>query len=137
MGKYGRRQFIRRSLFSAGAALVAPRAKSRVIGANNDIRIAIVGLRKKGREHIKSFDNMRGVRIVALCDCDTQFFDAAFKLLKNGKESVRKYVDYRRLVEDKDVDAVVVSVPDHWHALMTIWACQAGKDVYIEKPASH
>ncbi len=137
MSKYGRRQFIKCPLFSAGAVLLVPRTNAKVLGANNDIRVAIVGLRKKGKEHIKSFDNMRGVRIVALCDCDTQFFNAAFKLLKNGRESVRKYVDYRRLIEDKGVDAVVVAVPDHWHALMMIWACQAGKDVYIEKPASH
>jgi predicted dehydrogenase len=120
---------------AAAAACAAP--SSRVRGANNDIRIAIVGLRKKGKEHLEIFPKVPGVRIVALCDADTQFLDIEAVRFKDRNEKVARYVDYRRLLDNKDIDAVVVVTPDHWHALMTVWACQAGKDVYIEKPLSH
>jgi predicted dehydrogenase len=96
-----------------------------------------VGLRKKGIEHIEIFPKVPGVRIVALCDVDTKFLDIESKKFKDRNEKVARYVDYRKLLEDKNIDAVVIVTPDHWHALMTIWACQAGKDVYIEKPLSH
>ncbi|MHC4700011.1 MAG: Gfo/Idh/MocA family protein, partial [Planctomycetota bacterium] len=75
--------------------------------------------------------------VVALCDADTQFLDIEAKKFKDRNEKVARYVDYRKLLDDKNIDAVVVVTPDHWHALMTIWACQAGKDVYVEKPLSH
>jgi len=110
---------------------------SKVLGANNDIRIAIVGLRKKGIEHIDIFNQVSGVRIVALCDADTQFLDLEAVKFTARNQKVTTYVDYRKLLDDKDVDAVVIAAPDHWHALMTVWACQAGKDVYAEKPLSH
>ena len=109
----------------------------KVLGANSDIRIAIVGLRKKGIEHIDIFNQVTGVRIVALCDADTQFLDLEAGKFKARNQKVATYVDYRRLLDDGDIDAVVIATPDHWHALMTVWACQAGKDVYIEKPLSH
>jgi predicted dehydrogenase len=112
-----------------------PHAKVR--GASGDIRVAIVGLRKKGKEHIKDFRKLPGVRVVALCDCDTDFLEFEAKQFKKRDESVKTCVDYRRLLDDNEIDAVVLSAPDHWHALMTVWACQAGKDVYVEKPASH
>jgi predicted dehydrogenase len=80
---------------------------------------------------------MPGVRIVALCDADTRFLDFEAERFRRRGEKVATYVDYRELLDDKDIDAVVIVTPDHWHALMTIWACQAGKDVYIEKPLSH
>ena len=101
----------------------------RVRGANDDIRLAIVGLRKKGKEHLDMFPKVPGVRIVALCDADTQFLDIESRKFKDRNEKVTRYVDYRKLLDDKDIDAVVVVAPDHWHALMTVWACQAGKDV--------
>jgi predicted dehydrogenase len=112
-------------------------AESKVLGANDDIRIAIVGLRKKGIEHIQIFSELPGVRIVALCDCDTQFLDLETKEFERRKKKVARYVDYRRLLDNKNIDAVIIVTPDHWHALMTVWACQAGKDVYVEKPLSH
>ena len=137
MGQISRRRFITRSLFTVSASLLAPYVNARVRGANSDIRIAIVGLRKKGKEHIKSFEEIPGVRIVALCDCDRQFLDLNALPFKNPNEGIRTYVDYRKLLEAKDIDAIVVVAPDHWHALMTVWACQAGKDIYVEKPACH
>ena len=110
---------------------------SKVLGANNDIRIAIVGLRKKGIEHIDIFNRVPGVRIVALCDADTTFLEIEAKKFRAREQKVTLYVDYRKLLDDRDIDAVVIVTPDHWHALMTVWACQAGKDVYVEKPLSH
>lgn len=121
-----------------GAVLpAASTAWSKARGANDDIRLAIVGLRKKGKQHIEVFRSLPGVRVVALCDADKQFLDMEAKPFADRHEKVDTYIDYRKLLEDKDIDAVVVVTPDHWHVLMTIWACQAGKDVYVEKPASH
>jgi predicted dehydrogenase len=141
MSRLTRRDFIRN--ISASVACVglgsASRAaiSSKILGANNDIRIAIVGLRKKGKEHIDIFGRVPGVRIVALCDADTKFLDIEAEKFKARNQKVATYVDYRRLLDDKDIDAVIIVTPDHWHALMTVWACQAGKDVYVEKPLSH
>ena len=128
-----RRAFVRNmAVFAASAGIT-----SRIRGANNDIRLAIVGLRKKGKEHLDIFPKVPGVRIVALCDADTEFLDIETQKFNDRNEKVTRYVDYRKLLDDKDIDAIVVVAPDHWHALMTVWACQAGKDVYVEKPLSH
>lgn len=141
MGQCTRRDFINSSIAVVGAAglsLARPGTVwSKIRGANDDIRVAIVGLRKKGKEHIAAFGRLAGVRIVALCDVDTQFLDFQSKRFNGRNEKVTTYVDYRKLLDDKDIDAVIVVAPDHWHALMTVWACQAGKDVYAEKPASY
>ena len=122
---------------NVGAVAIGAGAFSKVRGANDDIRLAIVGLRKKGIEHLDIFPKVPGVRIVALCDADTKFLDIEAGKFRRRNQKVTRYVDYRRMLDDKDVDAVVVVTPDHWHALMTVWACQAGKDVYVEKPLSH
>jgi len=140
MSKLTRREFIRNLTAAACAgfgSVAYAGASSKILGSNDDIRIAIVGLRKKGKEHIEIFGEVPGVRIVALCDVDTEFLEFEARQSKNRNEKVTTYVDYRKLLEAKDIDAVILAVPDHWHALMTIWACQAGKDVYIEKPLSH
>jgi hypothetical protein len=132
-----RRTFMKTSLATVGSIAMASRAWSRIRGSNDDIRIAVVGVRKKGKEHIRDFGRLPGVRVVAICDADTQWLDAEVKKSKDRNEKVDTYIDYRKLLADKNIDAVVLSVPDHWHALMTVWGCQAGKDVYVEKPASH
>jgi predicted dehydrogenase len=141
MSPLNRRSFLHRSagvgvLLGLGARAVRS-ARARPLGANDAINVAIVGLRKKGIQHIEVFRKLPGVRVVALCDADTQFIDLQKAKFDERNESVKTYVDYRKLLEDQDVDAVVVATPDHLHALMTVWACQAGKDVYIEKPATH
>lgn len=132
-----RRTFLKTSLATVGSVATASRAWSQVRGSNDDIRIGVVGVRKKGKEHIHDFRRLSGVRVVAICDADTHWLDAEVAKFKDRNIKVDTYVDYRKLLENKDIDAVVLSVPDHWHALMTVWACQAGKDVYVEKPASH
>jgi predicted dehydrogenase len=141
MSPLNRRSFLHRSagagvLLGLGArAASRPRARPR--GANDAINVAVVGLRKKGIQHIEVFRKLPGVRVTALCDVDTEFIDLEKAKFDKRNETVKTYVDYRKVLEDEDVDAVIVTTPDHWHALMTVWACQAGKDVYVEKPASH
>ena len=130
-----RRTFIRGSLVGGAAAAIAP--YSRVLGANNDVRLAVVGFRSQGSNHIKWFGRIPGVRVVALCDVDREFIDREVKTFKERNEKVDTYVDVRKLLEDKNIDAVIIAAPNHWHSLITVWACQAGKDVYVEKPVSH
>ena len=125
-----RRGFLRGS--AAGlAALVMP--AGRVLGANGDVRVAVIGLGGKGRQHARVFAELRGVRLVGLCDVDPKRLAEQVERF----EKVTACTDPRRILDRDDVDAVVIATPDHWHALLAVWACQAGKDVYVEKPVSH
>jgi len=125
-----RRSFIKGSI-AAGAVMAAP--FSRVLGANDGIRVAVAGFNQQGAGHINEFRRIRGVRVVALCDPDRHILDReAAKFTR-----VDKYIDVRKVLDDKNIDAIVVATPNHWHSLITVWACQAGKDVYVEKPVSH
>ncbi len=130
-----RRAFTKNAL--AGGAALAMSPYSRVLGANNDIRVAVVGFNSQGSNHIKYFSRIPGVRVVALCDIDRSLINREVKKFKDKNETVDTYVDVRKLLEDKNIDAIVTATPNHWHSLVTIWACQAGKDVYVEKPVSH
>jgi len=129
-----RREFVKGSV-AAGVTLAIP--FSRVRGANDDIRVAVVGMRNQGSNHINWFRNIPGVRVVAICDADKDVIDREEKKFKERNEKVDIYVDYRKLLEDKNIDAIITATPNHWHALVTIWGCQAGKDVYVEKPVSY
>ena len=129
-----RRGFMRAS---AVAGLAAAVPFSRVRGANGDIRVAVVGIRSQGRNHIKWFRNIAGVRVVAVCDADRNFLEREEKEFAERNEKVGTYRDCRKLLEDENIDAVITATPNHWHALVTVWACQAGKDVYVEKPVAH
>ena len=130
-----RRDFVSGSL-AASAALRAPRA--RPLGASSDIRVACVGVRGQGRAHMNRFESLAGVRVVALCDVDPAVLASRADELeqKSGRE-IRRFSDVRHMLDLDDIDAVAIATPNHWHALMAIWACQAGKDVYVEKPVSH
>ncbi len=139
-GSTGRRHFLK--VTAAGAAGVAaaafrPTTWSRVLGANNDIRVAQVGFRGQGKGHIKRYLKMKGVRVVALCDVDRSVLEKKVREFEKRKQKVEAYTDIRKLLENKDIDAISVATPNHWHALAGVWACQAGKDAYIEKPISH
>jgi len=137
MSKLTRRDFMK-STMAAGAAMAMLSPNSRVLGANNDLRIAVVGTGGQGNNHIKYFNEKEGVRVVALCDADqTQVQKRASAFEKKYGQKVKTYIDVRELLEDKSIDAITSATPNHWHSLVTIWACQAGKDVYIEKPVSH
>ncbi|MEI7728011.1 MAG: Gfo/Idh/MocA family oxidoreductase [Verrucomicrobiota bacterium] len=158
MTNLSRRNFLKSTaIFAAGASLSA-RSWAQVAGANSDIRMAVIGFRSRGAEHIKEWTTLKGCRLVALCDCDQSLLD---KVNKNrGKETVveggidpvtgkrgkgqtlksldaETYLDMRKMLENKNIDAVSIATPNHWHSLAAIWAIQAGKDVYCEKPISH
>lgn len=134
MKRMTRRGFMKGSL-AAGISIAVP--FSRLRGANEAIRVAVVGIRNQGANHINWFRKIPGVRIAAICDADREFLDREEKKFKDRNEKVDTYIDYRKLLEDKNIDAVITATPNHWHALVTIWGCQAGKDVYVEKPVSH
>ncbi|HOX56589.1 MAG TPA: Gfo/Idh/MocA family oxidoreductase [Candidatus Paceibacterota bacterium] len=131
---FTRRNFLKATAMGAAALTFDARIWSRAAGANGDIRVAQVGLRSQGAGHIKTLSKLKGVRLVALCDVDRHVLDAKAQELGGG---IQTYTDIRKLLENKDVDAISIATPNHWHALGTVWACQAGKDVYVEKPASH
>ncbi len=124
-----------------GSFAVAPFA--RVLGANDAIRLAVVGIGSsvkiggKGKQDIRDFRKIPGVRIVALCDVDRAHLDPQMEQFKKWNEKVEAYTDVRRLLENREIDAVTITTPNHWHALVAVWACQAGKDVFVQKPASH
>lgn len=131
-----RRSFLQSSLLLTGASLAAVplrSAQTASVGANEAIRIGIIGLNGKGRPHLKQLLATAGVRVTALCDVDPAHLQAA---AKEAGGSPFATTDARRLLERSDVDAVVIATGNHWHALLTVWACQAGKDVYVEKPIS-
>ncbi|MBM3811271.1 MAG: Gfo/Idh/MocA family oxidoreductase [Acidimicrobiia bacterium] len=126
-----RRTFI---LTSGATALATQRAA----GANDRVQIGVAGVRSRGREHVDIFARQTGSRVVAVCDIDTAQTERSLSLAEKAQSAKPKiYQDYRRMLEDKDIDAVSLATCNHWHALGAIWACQAGKDVYCEKPASH
>ena len=107
-------------------------------GANDTIRLAVAGLNGRGGSHVEEFGKIPGVEIRYLVDPDTRTYQKRLdQIEKNGGRAPATVQDIRRVLEDKSVDAVSVATPNHWHALITIWSCQAGKDVYVEKPCSH
>lgn len=128
-----RRSFLKTSAVGAAMCGLSPFAWSQVAGANDDIRVAVVGINGRGGGHIEELGKVKGARIVALCDVDQNVLEKRSK----GLQGVEKYQDIRKLLENKDIDAISIATTNHWHSLATIWACQAGKDVYVEKPCSH
>ncbi len=121
----------------AGTAVRAAEKKAVApkLGANERINTAIIGIRGQGRQHIAYQTATEGVQIVTLCDIDENLFGERLKMVPVGKAKTE--TDLRRVLDDKDVDCVVIAMPNHWHALATVWACQAGKDVYVEKPSTY
>ncbi len=142
--KLNRRDFIKSSLLGAGALAlpswlnqVHAQATDRPMGANGDIRVAVIGIRGQGNSHINDLLKIPGTRIVALCDVDSAVLRQRVAELEKKEVKVKAYTDMRALFDDPEIDAVSMATPNHWHSLGTIWACQAGKDVYVEKPVSH
>jgi len=133
MERVSRRTFLKRTSLATGAgAALLPHA--RVLGANDDLRVAVVGFNSQGKTHLRALRELQGVRVVAVCDCDRDVLDREVNAAKKRNEQLDGYTDIRKLLENKNIDAITTATPDHWHALATIWACQAGKDVYVEKP---
>jgi predicted dehydrogenase len=120
---------------SAGALVAARRASS---SPTDKVRIACVGLRGRGKDHINGFTKLQNAELVALCDVDESVLNkSAAKVEELTKKRPATYSDLRKLLEDKSIDAISIATPNHSHTLQTIWACQAGKDVYVEKPCAH
>ncbi len=137
MAQLTRRSFLQKSaLITAGAAFSA-RSWSQVSGANGDIRLAIAGLNGRGKELARDFRTIPGVRIVALCDVDTAVLDRELATARAAGTSPDTVVDFRELLARRDIDAIAIATPNHLHALQSIWAMEAGKDVLHEKPVSH
>jgi predicted dehydrogenase len=128
-----RRQFAK----FASAAIATSRFP--ILGANDRVNVGIVGLGGRGNDHMNFYGALDSeCRMAAVCDVNQAARErASAKILKERGYSPKEYGDMRQLFESKDIDAVSLPIPNHWHALATIWACQAGKDVYVEKPASH
>ena len=138
MEELSRRRFLGKALATGAVATFGGAVINRgAIGANDRVNVAIVGVRGKGAHHIKIFSKIPGVRVAAICDVDTAMLDREEQKIKEQGGSVKRYTDVRKLLEDKDIDAIAIATPNHWHSLIAIWGCQAGKDVYVEKPVSH
>jgi len=127
----------RRSFLLSSA--VALGARSTVIASPNDtVRVACVGIGGRGKDHISGYSNLPNVEIAAICDIDDSHIAKGLSQLETlGKNKPATYKDIRKLLEDKTIDAVSLATPNHHHTLQTVWSCQAGKDVYVEKPCSH
>src|SRR5581483_7160363 len=127
----------RRSFLMSSTAALA--ASSSAFGAASDrVRVACIGIGGRAKDHIKSYSNLENVEIAAICDVDDSHIANGLKQIESlNKPKPQTYKDIRKLLENKDIDAISISSPNHWHTLMTVWGCQAGKDVYVEKPCSH
>jgi predicted dehydrogenase len=137
MSALDRRHFLRTSAASV-AALSAVSAAGAADKPHEKIVLAVLGVHGRGRDLLRGFSALEDVDIAAICDPDENVIADALKVVNARQKRTPKVVkDLRRVFEDRDIHAVAVATPDHWHALATIWACQAGKQVYVEKPISH
>jgi predicted dehydrogenase len=135
MHKSTRRKFFQNAAFAAATPAIQTALAQD--SPNDRINVAVVGFHSRGMDHIRAFAKIPNVRITALCDVDERLFPHAVSEVErlSGHRPITE-VDMRRLLERNDIDAISLATPDYWHALQTIWACQAGKDVYVEKPIS-
>lgn len=137
MSQFNRRRFLQTSTASV-AALSAVTVAGAADKPNEKIRLAVLGLNGRGRGLLHGFSSFDDVEIVAICDPDENVVASALKSVDKRQKREPKFIkDLRQVFDDRTIDAVVVATPDHWHALATIWACRAGKHVYVEKPISH
>jgi predicted dehydrogenase len=143
----GRRNFLQQTATLAGAGLLLPAFDNKAFSyfrgkvmPSDQVNIGVIGINGMGWSNMSSAIKIPGVNLVAVCDVDQAVIDKRMKELEKLKvdaSKVKVYKDYRKLLEQKDIDVVIVGTPDHWHALMMIEACQAGKDVYVEKPVGN
>ena len=137
MSTSNRRSFLKTSAVGA-AALAAPAFRASAASPNETFRVACMGIRGRGRGLLYGFAELPEAEVTTVCDVDTRLFEERVKKVEElqGKRP-KTETDFRRLLDDKSIDAIVMGTPTHWHAIPTILACQAGKHVYVEKPASH
>jgi predicted dehydrogenase len=128
----------RRYFLMSSAAATASQAVRAVASPNDTVRVAVVGCGGRGSSHVNAWTSQPNVELAALVDVDDTHSERYIGALqKRGKNPVPTFRDIRKVLDDKNIDAVSIASPNHWHTLQTIWACQAGKDVYVEKPCSH
>src|SRR5262249_16373228 len=137
-----RRDFLRKGIrTTAGLAALQSvtflTQPERIFGANDRVRVAVCGLHGRGKDHLDGFSRLTDGQIAALCDVDESVLAKRLAGISARQAKPQTFVDVRKLLEDKSIDAISIATPNHWHSLMAIWACQAGKDVYVEKPCSH
>jgi predicted dehydrogenase len=145
-----RRRFISRTAAATAGLALLPKRGYAQASPNDTINVAIIGIRGdnkghptwtargRGQDHYEHLSGIPNVRITHVVDVDERHFSGSLSFLKEKYGGDPKTeTDFRRVLDNRDVDVVTIAAPDHWHALMTIWACQAGKDVYVEKPISH
>ena len=142
MSRLTRRGFLQGAVAASSAfslfTVAGTRASGKVLGANDTIRVGVAGINGRGRSHIDEFLKMDNVEVAYLIDPDSRLFGGLSKQCVDAKKVEPKCVqDVRVALEDKNLDAISVATCNHWHSLITIWACQAGKHVYVEKPISH
>ena len=135
MKSLNRRDFIKGSIGAATTFTVLSRSKS--MAANNKIVLGIMGVGGRGRALLSSLVKRTDIQIKYICDADTRCYGPAAEIVIEGHDYKPKFVqDFRKMLDDKEIDAIVIATSDRWHALGTIMACQAKKDVYVEKPLS-
>jgi predicted dehydrogenase len=138
-----RRGFLKRAAAASTAfplvTIAGTKASGRVLGSNDVIRVGVAGIHGQGNAHIDQYLGFKkGVQVTYLIDPDQSLFESRSKKVRErGGNDPKCVPDIRRALEDKELDVISVATPNHWHSLITIWACQAGKDVYTEKPLSH
>ncbi len=140
MSRLSRRSFLQVAAAGGAGILLSgvhTPAHAKIRGANDAIRIAVAGLNSRGFFLAEKFASLPGVRLAALCDPDEEILQRQAVQLQERFGKPALYKDIRKLLEDKDIDALAIATPNHWHSLMAVWAVQAGKDVYVEKPVSH
>ena len=144
MSKLSRRELLERSMWSAAAAAAASFrpgaafASGPSSGPNEALRMAVVGVKGRGMNHVGELAGRKDVQVAAIVDIDENVIAPAMKTIeKKGGNKAQYYKDIRKMLEDKSIDAVSIATTNHTHALFAIWAVQAGKHVYVEKPCSH
>ncbi len=136
-----RRSFLKQSAAASAGVFYIAKTSWAQKSPGDTINVAVIGFGGRGGSHISGYNKLNkdgaGVRVAALCDVDSKTLAKGLKSYDQEKIKVTGYSDLRKLLDNKDIDAVSIATPNHWHALSTIWAVQAGKDVYVEKPVSH
>jgi predicted dehydrogenase len=128
----------RRHFIMSTAVMTAGATVRGLASPNDTVRMGVVGCGGRGSSHVSAWPGQPNVEIVALCDVDESHIADKLKMMSSkGLKKPATYVDMRKMLEDKNIDAISIASPNHWHTLQTIWAVQAGKDVYVEKPCSH
>lgn len=140
MKTFDRRQFLKASVLGTFGFAALPSWGAQTGGSGSpseELRYAVVGFGGRGQNHIDDLRKIQGVRLVALCDVDENILKKEIQKCDSRGQKVDGYTDFRKILDRKDVDFVTFATPNHWHSLNAIWAIQAGKDVYVEKPISH